>query len=131
MPESFNEPKIENPDILEIKKRLENIEESLEKKESASEKEKIVKQEIKNYIQDVQKKSSTIPQELKIKIEEIKKFEPDQQIGILISLVFEKGLSQAITMARNLADPAILDEFHDTLVDHYFEEMVQKGIIKI
>jgi hypothetical protein len=48
----------------------------------------------------------------------------------LISLVFEKGLKEAISVARHLQNPAILDEFHDTLVDQFYEKLVREKIIK-
>jgi len=130
MSEFSSQSKIENQEILEIKERLQNLEEQLKKEKQFENKEKLIKQEIKSYIQEFQKSPSFIsPVQTRDEADEIKKMEPDQQVGALISLVFEKGLPQAIAIIRSLDNPAILDEFHDTLVDHYFELMVQKGII--
>jgi len=132
MSEFSQQPKIENPEILQIKERLEKLEERLEKEKKIEEKERIIKKEIKTYLQDFQKSPSFAPPlQTRDETEEIRKLEPDQQIGALISLVFEKGLPRAIAIVSSLDNPAILDEFHDTLVDHYFELMVQKGIIKL
>ena len=62
--------------------------------------------------------------------DEISKLEPDQQIGALISLVFEKGLNKAISLARSINNPAILDEFHDALIDRYYSELIKEKILK-
>ena len=35
-----------------------------------------------------------------------------------------------ISVANDIDNPAILDEFHDTLVDRYYQELVDKKIIK-
>jgi len=48
----------------------------------------------------------------------------------LVNLVFEEGLEKAISLARKLNNPAVLDEFHDVLVDNYYNFLVEKKIIK-
>ncbi len=48
----------------------------------------------------------------------------------MVSLVFEKGLEEAISVAKGIDNPAILDEFHDILADRYYKELVEKKIIK-
>lgn len=129
---SQEEQKIEYPEIQEIKERLKKLEDQLEKEKVPEEKEKMVKQEIKNYLQELQKTPSfASAPSVRDETKEIKKFEPSQQVGVLISLVFEKSLTEAISVAQQLNNPAILDEFHDTLVDHYYEMMIKKGILKI
>lgn len=123
--------KIEYPEIQEIKERLEKLEAWIEKEKIPEEKERMVKQEIKNYLQELQKTPSfSPPTATRDEAKEIKKLETPQQVGALVSLVFEKGLSQAISVAQELNNPAILDEFHDTLVDHYYEMLIKKGILK-
>lgn len=123
--------KIEYPEIQEFKERLERLEAKIEKEKTPIEKEKIIKQEIKQYLQELQKTPSfALPPITRDEIEEISKFEPSQQVGCLISLVFEKGLTKAISLARALDNPAILDEFHDTLVDRYYEMLIEKKILK-
>jgi len=49
----------------------------------------------------------------------------------LVSLVFDKGLPQAISVATALNNQAILDEFHDILVDRYYQILIEKGILKL
>lgn len=117
-------------DFKELEQRLGALETKMEK-EKPQEKEKIVRQEIKNYIQNVQNVSNTAtPSSKRDSPSEISKFQPSSQIGALISLVFEKGLREAVKVAKELDNPAILDEFHDTLVDHYYEELVRRGTLK-
>jgi hypothetical protein len=117
-------------EIEELKSRIEKLESEL-KKEKPPVQEKIVKREIKNYIEEVQKTPSFAPPvSTRDEAEEIAKFQPSQQVGALVSLVFQKGLSQAVSVAKQLDNPAILDEFHDILVDRYYKEMVKRGIIK-
>lgn len=124
-------PKKEYPEIQEIKKRLEKLEVFLEKEKVPEEKERLVKEEIKSYLRELQETPAFAPPlAVRDEVKEIKKFEPDQQVGALISLVFDKGLHQAISVARALDNPAILDEFHDTLVDHYYQMLIEKGIFK-
>ena len=121
----------EYPEIRELKDRLGKLAARLEKERTSEEKEKIVKEEIKSYIQETQRPSSFAPPvSARDETEEIKKFEPDQQIGALISLVFEKGLPQAISVAKDLGNPAILDEFHDALTDRYFQMLGDKKILQ-
>ena len=128
----FSKEKLEGADgdINDLKERIEKLEGMLEK-EKSPESEKIVKQEIGDYIEETQSAPSfSAPVSTQDEADEISKFGPDQQVGALISLVFEKGLKQAVKVAKNLDNPAILDEFHDILIDRYYEEMKKRGIIK-
>jgi hypothetical protein len=124
-------PKMETPEIAELKKRIEKLETQLEKEKAPEEKERIVKQEIKTYLQKLQKMPSfAAPKVVRDEAKEIAKFPTTQQVGTLVSLVFDKGLHQAISVARALNNPAILDEFHDILVDRYYQILIEKGILK-
>lgn len=124
-------PEKEIPEIKELKRRIEKIEAQLKKEQIPEEREKIVKQEIKNYLQEVQKMPPfASPQVVRDEVKEIAKFSTTQQVGVLVSLVFEKGLYQAISVAKALNNPAILDEFHDVLVDRYYQILVEKGILR-
>jgi hypothetical protein len=60
----------------------------------------------------------------------IKKMDQKNQVKALVKLVFAKNIAYAIKVARNLDSPYVLDEFHDTLVDEHYEEMVKKGKLK-
>jgi len=124
--------KIEHPEIQKLKERLEKLEGQIEKEKVPEEKEKMVKQEIKSYLQELQQTPSFAPPPAtRDEAEEISKFEPSQQIGALVSLVFEKGLTEAVSVAQQLNNPALLDEFHDTLIDHYYQTLIEKEILKL
>ena len=135
----FEEPEIEKeaveqPEgIEELKERVEQLESQLKKEKIPvpEEKERMVKQEIKNYLQEMQETPSfAAPPATRDETEEIEKFPPSQQVGALVSLVFEKGLKEAISVAKALENPALMDEFHDTLVDRYYQELVEKGVLE-
>lgn len=118
-------------EIEELRARLENLEAQLKKEKLPEEKEKIVKQEIKSYLQELQQTPSFAPPPAtRDEVKEISKFEPSQQVSALVSLVFEKGLPQAISLAQALNNPAILDEFHDILVDRYYQMLLERKILQ-
>lgn len=118
-------------EVIELRKRLEKLETRLEKESTSQEKERLAKQEIKAYLQELQQVPlSPTPTKIRDEADEIKVFEPSQQVGALITLVSEKGLNEAISVALALENPAILDEFHDTLVDHYYQILLEKEIVK-
>jgi len=127
-------PQREYPEIKILKERIEKLEVQLKKEKEIvpEEKEKMVKQKIKSYLQEIQQTPVFAPPPAtRDEAKEIAKFEPSQQVGVLVSLVFEKGLPEAISVARALDNPAILDEFHDSLVDRYYETLIEKGILKL
>jgi alanyl-tRNA synthetase len=126
-------PKIEIPkrELEELKKRIERLEIQLEKEKSKEEKERLVKEKIREYIYEVQKTPSFAPpSKVRDEAKEIEKFSRPEQVGALISLALEKGILYAVSVAKNLKNPAILDEFHDVLVDKYFQILIEKRVIK-
>lgn len=120
-------------DIQVLKNRIEQLEARLGKERAPTEnKERMVKQEISNFIRETQQTPSFAPPpKSRDEAKEISSFEPSQQVGALVSLAFDKGLVQAISVAQDLDNPAILDELHDTLVDRYYNALVEKGVLKI
>ncbi len=118
-------------EVVELRERLKKLETKLGKESTSQEKERLTKQEIKAYLQELQQVPLP-PTSTKTRDEadEIKSFEPSQQVGALVTLVSEKSLNEAISVALALNNPAILDEFHDTLVDHYYQILVEKEIVK-
>lgn len=122
-------------EFLEIKERLQKIEGQLTKEETLETKEKIVKQEIKDYLQETEQAVLTSPATTsqlvkQDEIDEIRQLDPVQQVGALVLLVFHQGLPKAISIAQALNNPALLDAFHDTLVDQYYEMLCQKKILE-
>lgn len=126
------EKEISHLGVEELRTRLESLEAQLKKERLPEEKEKMVKQEIKTYLQELQQiPSFAPPPSTRDEAQELIKLEPGQQVGALVSLVFEKGLPQALSVAQELNNPAILDEFHDILVDRYYQMLVEKKILKL
>ena len=120
--------------IEALKARVEQLEAQLQKERPAvspEKKETEIKHEIKGYLRELQQIPTTIaPLATRDEAKEIDKFPSNQQVGVLVSLVFEKGLGRAISVANQLDNPAIMDEFHDILADRYYKELVEKKIIK-
>jgi len=130
MEKEFPSQKTSVPEVKELRERIERLGIRVEEKE-LKEKEKIIKEEIRKYFQEIQKTPSFAPPtKVRDEAKEIEKFSRSEQVGALISLVFEKGLPYAVLVAKNLKNPAILDEFHDTLVDSYYEVLLKEGILK-
>jgi len=129
--ETLPEREIPEAEIKELKERIEKLEAQLKKEKVPEEKEKIAKKEIRSYLQELQKAPAFAPPVVvRDEAKEIEKFSRSEQVGALIALVFEKGLPEAVSVARALKNPAILDEFHDTLVDLYYQILLEKGVIK-
>jgi len=123
---------ISQRELQELKRKIEELESKLQKENNKGKKEMLVKEKIKEYIKETQKKPSFAPPlKLRDEAKEIEKFSAPEQVGALISLAFEKGIHYAISVAKNLKNPAILDEFHDVLVDKYFQILVEKRVIRI
>lgn len=126
-------PEKEPQEMEELKNRIEKLESELKKEKIhvPKEKEKAVKKEIKDYLRELQQiPSSALPLNDRDEVNEIEKFPPSQQVGVLVALVFEKGLPEAISIAKALDNPAILDEFHDVLVDRYYKDLIEREILK-
>jgi len=118
-------------EVKELKTRIEKMEAKIAKEKVPEKKEAIIKEEIRAYLQELQKTPSfALPSSARDETEEIKEFSRGEQVGTLISLVFEKGLKEAVSVARALNNPAILDEFHDTLIDLYYNMLLEKGVLK-
>lgn len=131
--EKFPSPFSSDSGLEDLKRRIANLEQlksssPIEK----TEKEVVVKQEIKEYLFDLQQTASFAPPvNTRDEADEILEMETSAQVGALISLAFEKGLNKALSLAQKLRNPAILDEFHDSLVDYYYDKLVQEKIISL
>lgn len=124
-------PRVGQPDIEQLREKVEQLEAQLKKERVPEEREKIVKQEIDKYLTKMQKMPTfAAPKVVRDEAKEIKNFPSTQQVGALISLVFDKGLQEAISVAKAINNPAILDEFHDILIDRYYQILIEKGILK-
>src|SRR3989344_690287 len=132
MPEkNFQSEKItQGAELKALQERVAQLESQLKMEQpsvSSEKKEEVIRHDIKEYLQEFQQTPATAaPLATRDEADEIKKFPPSQQVGALVSLVFEKGLGEAVSVARQLENPAILDDFHDILADRYYKELVER-----
>lgn len=59
-------------------------------------------------------------------LQKIMSLDKPKQVKTLVYLAFRKGIHYAVNIAEQLKDPYLLDEFHDTLVDHLYELLKNK-----
>lgn len=52
------------------------------------------------------------------------------EIESLIQIAFEKGIGKAIKAAKAKNDPHLLDDFHDALIDRFYQKLVEAGKLK-
>ncbi len=50
-------------------------------------------------------------------------------VDLLVKIVFEHGLQKGVSEARRTHNPYIIDAFHDTLADHFVNELRAKGLL--
>lgn len=53
----------------------------------------------------------------------------EAEIETLIQIAFEKGIGEAIKIAKAKNDPHFLDDFHDALIDRFYQKLVEAGKI--
>ena len=53
--------------------------------------------------------------------------EKNQQLQSLVQLAFAKGVAHASEVVKNLDNPYLMDEFHDTLIDEFYKALVEQG----
>lgn len=123
------EPSLEK-EVLELEKKLteKRAELTKEKKiEAEPTKEKI------EPIEEVLEKEKVVPTavpsavQVQQQVKELKDLDRQSQVKILCDLAFQKNLNFAIEVARKLDNAYVLDEFHDTLVDKLYQELIKKG----
>jgi len=124
-------PKI-NKEILELEKKLaEKKQELIERKEGEKTEKDIIREIVKEKIQQTAISSpSATPQQVAKKTKEIGSEPKERQVQLLVNLAFEKGIVQAVEVAKGLNNPYLLDELHDVLVDEYYNKLVEQGKLK-
>lgn len=70
---------------------------------------------------------STAGAAIKPAARDLKDLEKNQQLKNLVDLAFQKGIAYATDIAREMNDPYLMDEFHDTLIDQLHKELVERG----
>lgn len=71
--------------------------------------------------------SAPQPTEIKADAAKISGVEKNQQLKSLVDLAFAKGVVHATEVVRNLDNPYLVDEFHDTLIDEFHKKLVDEG----
>ena len=56
--------------------------------------------------------------------------EAQQYIDSLVELSFQKGILSAVKEARKMGNAYVLDKFHDTLVDRYYQKLLDSRQLK-
>lgn len=51
------------------------------------------------------------------------------EIEALIQIAFDKGITKAIEEAKAKNDPHLLDDFHDALIDQFYQKLIEAGKI--
>ncbi len=51
------------------------------------------------------------------------------EVEALVQIAFEKGVGIAIEEAKKRNDPHLLDDFHDALIDRFYQKLVKAGKI--
>lgn len=100
-------------------------------KELGSEKEKeILREVVSEQIEAVQVVSSPNQQTNDQDAKEIKDQPRERQVQYLVNLAIEKGISEAVNVAKGLDNAYLIDELHDALVDSLYNQLVKEGKLK-
>ncbi|HEY4497343.1 MAG TPA: hypothetical protein VJC20_01125 [Candidatus Paceibacterota bacterium] len=59
------------------------------------------------------------------KAQELQEKEHEHIIEELVAIALTKSIFSAIAVAKKLKNPHLLDDFHDALVDHYYDKLIQ------
>src|SRR3989338_4009994 len=64
------------------------------------------------------------------KAQELEEKEHSQIVETLVADALKNGVIQAINIAEKMKNPHILDDFHDTLADKYYQKLLESRNIK-
>lgn len=104
------------------------LEQTLEKKEGATEKEDAYAKILSKVTDQKPAKNEEISLDAEIAM---RQKDAEAKVNNLVSLAETKGVAHAVKVARHMEDNYILDEFHDKLLsDELHEFLVKKGLIK-
>lgn len=88
--------------------------EALEKRELLLEKEKLVREKLKEEVMKI-RLSFKLKEEAKLKAKQIKNLDTKERLRYLLVLAEKQGVAFAVKIARNMKDAYALDLFHDIL----------------
>lgn len=129
-------------EIKELERKLEERKRELAGKgEVIPEEKEILREALKKHIEEV--RPPVLPEpaaappaahklvdDLQKKADDLKAEEKrEEQVRALVEIALTRSLGDAVKVARE-ATPYLLDEFHDHLVDDYYEKLVQLRKLK-
>jgi len=97
---------------------------------SPEEAKEILREAVSQRIQTTQPPSAIPQQAIIQKAQQIKNEPKERQVELLKQMAFEKGVVEAVEVAKNLNNPYLLDEFHDALIDELYNQLVADGKIE-
>lgn len=97
-----------------IEKLYQETKEGLEKKELLIKKEKAIKEKLEEEITKM-RLSPQLANDAKKKAVQIKSLDKRGKLEHLLGIAEENGIAFAVTVAKKIQDPYILDAFHDIL----------------
>lgn len=59
------------------------------------------------------------------KADDLREKEHHEQMEALVEIALTKGILEAVRVARHLGNKHLLDDFHDILVDEYYDKLIQ------
>jgi len=100
-------------------------------KELGPEKEKeILKEVVSRHIEEAQNAPAPNKSAASPNVSEIKTQPKERQIQYLVNLALEKGISEAVHIARHLDNIYLIDELHDAITDTLYARLVDEGKLK-
>lgn len=125
-------PELEE-EIRELEERLEVKKHALEEMGKREEKE-VFGEVLKEHVEAVQQKIASLPPSQQAAATQriadtLNEEEHGEQVAALVEIALAHGVLHAVQVARRLKNPHILDDFHDALVDRYYEKLVLSRVI--
>lgn len=125
-------PELEE-EIRELEEKLEAKKHALEEVEKKEEKE-VFGEVLKEHVEAVQKKIASLPPSQQTaatqhRADTLNEEEHSEQVAALVEIALTRGILHAVQVAQRLKNPHILDDFHDALVDRYYEKLVLSRVI--
>ncbi len=117
-------------EIFDLEKRIEQKRRELEKvKRLEGAIEEIGEKPSATAIPVISREEELTDEE-KFSLGKIKTLTKEKQLETLGEIALWRGLAPAIKIAKALNNAYILDEFHDTLIDKLYKELLSRGQLK-
>lgn len=127
----------EKKNHISIEDEILDLEKKLEQKRSEIEKIRKIEGDVEKISSNSQVISHVVSsseeemdEEEKNSLREIKILPRQKQLEVLLEVALKKGVSSSVRIARSLNNAYVLDEFHDSLIDRIYSELIEKGQLK-